>query len=136
MSRGDWTRYPSPSRDFHRTAEWKRVRRMALARDQHQCRLRLSGCTDTATQVDLIVLWHRGGVPELANCASVCESCHRAKTLTEAREAKRTARRRRPVHPADVLTGGEIPPTPGARSAGRIAAACLIACAGIPPKVQ
>jgi 5-methylcytosine-specific restriction enzyme A len=112
MSRGDWTRYPTASGTFHRTAQWKRLRKLALARDHRECQMRGPRCTGTADTVDLIIPWHRGGVPELFNVQSACRSCHQLKTAAEATAAataKRNRIRRKPVHPADLSRVGGYP---------------------------
>ena len=102
-----WTQYPTASSALHRTARWKRLRKLALLRDRYECQIREPRvCTGTATTVDLIVPYHRGGVPELANVQSACTACHRVKTAGEASAAAATKRarvRRHPLHPADLL---------------------------------
>lgn len=103
-----WNQYPSPSADYHRGAHWKRLRGMALRRDNHECQIRVIGvCTGTASCVDLIAPYHLGGQPVLDNVQSACAPCHRLKTAREASQAaaakRGRARRRPPIHPSDVM---------------------------------
>lgn len=66
-------------------SDWDRVRQDVLERDGYRCRLRLDGCTETATQVDHIVPMSKGGARlDPANLRSSCASCN-------ARQRHRTA---------------------------------------------
>jgi 5-methylcytosine-specific restriction protein A len=72
---------------------WRKVRRLVLERDGHQCQLRLDGCTGKATQVDHTIDLGDGGAPyDPANLASACKPCNIAKrnigVAARAREAR------------------------------------------------
>ena len=65
--------------------DWEKVRRQVLERDEYRCRLRLEGCTETATAVDHVVPMSKGGARlDPANLRSTCASCN-------ARQRHRTA---------------------------------------------
>ena len=90
----------------HHRPDWRRARAQALARDNHECQLRIMpGCTRAATQVHHIRALARGGDrSELTNLVSVCGYCHNV--LSSQESARRRNRRRpTPIHPADVLGG-------------------------------
>lgn len=59
------------------TRAWRRVRALALARDNYRCRLRLDGCTTIATTVHHLVPWT--GRPEdvpVDQLAGACAHCN------------------------------------------------------------
>lgn len=57
------------------TRAWRKIRARVLARDQRSCRLRLPGCTATATQVH-----HTHGVKATGHderyLVAVCQPCN------------------------------------------------------------
>lgn len=76
-------------------ARWEKQRAVALARDEYLCvPCRKRGRVVKASAVDHIVSLKNGGGHELSNLQSICERCHREKTLAEA--AKAQGRRHRP----------------------------------------
>ena len=79
------TRADSADIQFYSTARWKRVRKIALVRDNGLCQR----CeTTNAEMVDHIVEIKDGGEPYvLDNLQSLCNRCHAIKTKEE--EAKR-----------------------------------------------
>lgn len=102
-----WTTNPSPSSQHLQGAAWDRLRRRILKRDNRECQLGGPNCLETASQVDHVVPISQGGTDDEDNLASACRQCHMEKSSREAvaARAKRTRRRRRPIHPADVLSG-------------------------------
>ena len=71
---------------------WQRARRAQL-RTEPQCR----GCGAPATEVDHIIPIADGGARlDPGNLASVCTTCHRAKTLRDAHRAQADPATRRP----------------------------------------
>ncbi len=59
------------------TGHWKRLRQLALARDNHECTLRHARCTGVATTVHIDP--RLGGnhlLATLADCRSACRRCH------------------------------------------------------------
>lgn len=102
-----WQKYPSKSSGFTSSAEWQRIRRQVLKRDDRQCQIRGPRCTHDATAVDKITPAARGGDPfDPDNLQAVCKPCHDSKTAAEALAGRAsTRRRRRPrPHPSDYLT--------------------------------
>jgi 5-methylcytosine-specific restriction protein A len=67
--------------DGRKGRPWRRIRADVLRRDNHQCRLRLSGCTGEATTVDHII--PRSRAPWLAhnrdNLIAACGHCNSSK---------------------------------------------------------
>lgn len=55
------------------------LRRLVLLRDQHQCQLRLPGCTVRATEIDHKVPLMHGGTDDLSNLQAACGHCNRGK---------------------------------------------------------
>ncbi len=71
---------------------WGQLRRFVLQREP-LCRPCFNdGRITEATEVDHIVPKSSGGLDEMTNLQPICAACHRAKTLDEARAAKRDAR--------------------------------------------
>ena len=61
-------------------ADWQRVRKVVLGRDDYRCRLRLTGCTFIATTVDHIVPLSAGGSRlDRDNLQSACHHCNMVK---------------------------------------------------------
>ena len=58
---------------FYRQAFWRRLRGLALARDQYVCVV--PGCGRPAQYVDHIVARQDGGRDELGNLRSLCAQC-------------------------------------------------------------
>ena len=69
--------------------DWPAIRARILKRDGYRCGLLLGGCLTVATEVDHRV---RGDNHDESNLQAVCSSCHKKKTLVEAREASRRKR--------------------------------------------
>lgn len=68
---------------------WDRTRRRIFQRDRGLCQLcKAAERATRATEVDHIVSLAQGGTDEDSNLQSVCSSCHRAKTLREAADAR------------------------------------------------
>lgn len=61
-------------------AQWRRIRRLILARDPI-CRI---CCVVPSTEVDHIKPLRQGGTHEPANLQALCGSCHRTKTARQA----------------------------------------------------
>jgi 5-methylcytosine-specific restriction endonuclease McrA len=59
-----------PGDPFYRTAQWIRLRRSALHRDNHTCVI--PGCGLKAIVVDHITSRRNGGTDRLANLRSLC----------------------------------------------------------------
>jgi len=67
-------------------AEWERLRRQALDRDNGLCQPCFAlGGIKIGTQVDHIIPKAQGGTDDLANLQTICEACHKAKTSRESR---------------------------------------------------
>lgn len=65
-------------------AEWERLRRRILERDEGLCQPCLErGRPTVGTQVDHILPKSRGGTDDLANLQTICLACHNAKTARE-----------------------------------------------------
>lgn len=59
------------------SATWRRVRLIVLARDKWVCRIRVAGCTNTATTVDHIVPLDQGGAwYDTRNLRAACVHCN------------------------------------------------------------
>lgn len=57
--------------------DWQRVRLQVLARDAHQCQIRLTGCTGRAEQVDHVIPLAEGGARlDPDNLRSSCRWCN------------------------------------------------------------
>lgn len=79
-------------------ANWRtEIRPRVLARDNHQCRLRLQGCTLVATEVDHI---ERGDLHIDENLQAACSHCHGLKTSAEGNAARPRLNRPPEQHPA------------------------------------
>ena len=63
---------------------WSKLRAQVLRRDRRTCQT----CGGRATQVDHIVPRADGGTDEVSNLAAICDGCHKAKTNTEAIQAR------------------------------------------------
>ena len=64
--------------------KWKKVREKALKRDGHLCQECFkAGRVTMATEVDHIFNKKRGGTDELFNLQSLCNPCHKVKTIEE-----------------------------------------------------
>ena len=69
--------------------KWRKVRKQALSRDNHLCRLCFeSGILTPATEVDHITPKFLGGDDSLVNLSSLCHSCHSKKTIQERHHGK------------------------------------------------
>ena len=67
-------------------AKWKRIRKRALVRDNYLCQDCLSrNILTNATDVDHILNKKRGGTDAIDNLQSLCNPCHKAKTIEERR---------------------------------------------------
>lgn len=63
---------------------WRKVRKQALERDQYLCQECLKhGIATLATDVDHIINKAQGGTDELNNLQSLCNPCHKNKTISE-----------------------------------------------------
>lgn len=60
-------------------AEHDRLRPLVLERDGYRCRLRLPGCTLTATTADHVVPRSAGGATTMVNLRAACGHCNAAK---------------------------------------------------------
>ena len=85
-------RWPKRQRPRTSRAGHQQRRLRVLARDGHRCQLRYDGCQGVATVCDHIVVLALGGQDTHANCAAVCEHCHRKKTSAEGYAARRMVR--------------------------------------------
>lgn len=61
------------------SGDWKKRRKIVLARDGHECQLRLPGCIGDASTVDHIVPVKLGGDQSMANLQAACGRCNSAK---------------------------------------------------------
>lgn len=69
---------------------WSRLRLRILERDAGLCQpCLMSGQVKPATHVDHIKPKSAGGTDDEANLQAICVACHRAKTATESRRARR-----------------------------------------------
>lgn len=65
------------ARSPYSSATWRRVRLFVLRRDGYVCRIRLSGCTDVATEADHIVSIDDGGAwYDPLNLRAACKHCN------------------------------------------------------------
>ena len=63
---------------------WDKLRLMVLTRDSHLCQACLSlNRVTPANQVDHIVPRAKGGSDDLSNLQSICELCHKSKTIRD-----------------------------------------------------
>lgn len=63
---------------FYSTGPWKRVRLAVLERDNYLCKIRGSGCTLKADQVDHIIPRSKGGAAlDPWNLRGACRHCNR-----------------------------------------------------------
>lgn len=63
---------------------WKKLRDSVLRRDSYLCQSCLSsGIITTATDVDHILNKKRGGTDSMSNLQSLCNPCHKKKTIEE-----------------------------------------------------
>ena len=62
-------------------SEWQKIRRRAMRRDRRRCVL----CGNRATQVDHIIPVSAGGSNAMTNLQSLCEPCHKTKTVDDRR---------------------------------------------------
>lgn len=57
--------------------DWRAIRPVILARDNHECQVRLPGCTSKATAVDHRIPLAEGGARlDPDNLRAVCKSCN------------------------------------------------------------
>jgi len=111
------------------TRAWRRCRSEVLKRDGYQCQYRLPGCLGDASEVDHTINLKSVGRaladaeacdPDL--CASICSTCHKAKTARESRSTNRHqgGKRTPSTHPSDVSKGvGEVyPRSPSGQRSG------------------
>jgi len=64
--------------------KWKKVRGQALERDSYLCQSCLKqGIVTRATDVDHILNKAQGGTDDLDNLQSLCNPCHKRKTIEE-----------------------------------------------------
>lgn len=84
--RENWTAYQGGKTSTQRGygAKWRKVRTLAMKRDNGLCQLCLPIITK-ATEVDHIKPKAQGGTDALDNLQSLCKACHRAKTAQEGR---------------------------------------------------
>jgi 5-methylcytosine-specific restriction endonuclease McrA len=100
-------------RPEYQTPEWKRRRKVVLARDGHRCQLRLPKCKGRATEVDHIVNIDDGGsVLAFSNLQAACKSCNSAKRNSEVAARARAYRDQR-LHP---IRDGDSPAGASARA--------------------
>jgi 5-methylcytosine-specific restriction enzyme A len=63
---------------------WRKARKQALERDGHLCQECIKqGVATLATDVDHIQNKASGGTDDLSNLQSLCNPCHKAKTIKE-----------------------------------------------------
>lgn len=71
-------------------SRWDEIRKGILERDAGLCQVCLrNGQVTPATQVDHITPKCAGGTDDDSNLQSICASCHKLKTQTEALQARR-----------------------------------------------
>jgi 5-methylcytosine-specific restriction protein A len=75
--------------------DWKRLRLRVLARDGHRCR----SCGSPANQCDHIIA---NDDHDMANLQSLCEPCHKAKTIAERPPSLPPRRRPSERHPGSI----------------------------------
>lgn len=96
------------------TRAWRRARAKVLDRDDHRCRIRIPGvCVGHATEVHHVVgiaetRTRRRDATDPEQCIAACPPCHAVITKQQTQEgrARRTGRRRPPMHPSDYLSAG------------------------------
>lgn len=60
--------------------EWRRVRPIVLARDEHRCQIHGPRCTGQGTDVDHRIPLDEGGAPfDLDNLRAACPPCNRGR---------------------------------------------------------
>ena len=64
------------------TRAWRQLRAWVLARDNHQCQIRLPGCTGHANHADNIVPKSKGGTDHPGNLRASCAACNIARGAT------------------------------------------------------
>ncbi len=65
-------------------AEWQRLRKVILTRDNHLCvPCYAKGRVTPAKAVDHIKPKAKGGADDLANLQSICDECHKDKTIED-----------------------------------------------------
>jgi 5-methylcytosine-specific restriction protein A len=65
---------------------WKKIRKRALIRDSYLCQECLkTNILTKATDVDHILSKKKGGTDRLENLQSLCNPCHKIKTIEERR---------------------------------------------------
>lgn len=70
-------------------AEWRKLRTVVLARDNHLCQeCQRNGKLMPATEVDHVTPKAKGGTDDIANLQGLCSPCHIEKTAREAAEAQ------------------------------------------------
>ena len=66
-------------------SDWDKLRKIVLERDEYLCQKHLAeGIYREGNEVDHIISKHKGGTNDLSNLQSLCNTCHREKTLKEA----------------------------------------------------
>lgn len=69
--------FSAVANDGYYDAQWRKLVRFVLARDNRVCRIRLPGCTIVATTGDHIVPRHRGGARlDPLNVRAACQHCN------------------------------------------------------------
>ncbi|WP_422822410.1 HNH endonuclease [Vreelandella populi] len=85
-----WKKSPSTKRD-RGGRPWRRKRQQILRRDKGLCQPCLKqGFFTPAVEVDHVVNIASGGTNSDDNLQAICEPCHKAKTLEEARRGRGT----------------------------------------------
>lgn len=63
---------------------WRKIRARVLSRDSHLCQEhKRQGKLKQANQVDHIVPKAKGGTDDMDNLQSLCEHCHKIKTIKD-----------------------------------------------------
>lgn len=65
---------------------WRVQRARILARDGHECQLKLKGCTRVATQVDHMVPWVPGEQQNDHHLQAACAHCNASAGAPEGRD--------------------------------------------------
>lgn len=68
-----------------RSAEWKRIRRRILKRDDYTCQR----CGDVGNEVNHIIAVSEGGTDDDENLETLCASCHQPETVAQTTRAIR-----------------------------------------------
>ena len=90
--------------------KWQTVRKQILARDRHECQIRLPGCTHTATTVDHITPIAWGGEwYEPSNLRAACAPCNNALSHLARKHKPPTGTPQNPLH--NPPTTPSAPPT-------------------------